>query len=156
MSKRSLNSPLARKGKRLPKVRPRGFVRVYTWHPNIQTEVTIATATIAIHTPQQVIRDASAVVPQKYLPLTIMIGMDSPCIVHLNFGAEGGVSCLADITVDVSDVPLFVNYMFAIGVKAGMVIAELQSDDGEGEELPVPTISESMLEQMKPTTEAVN
>jgi hypothetical protein len=77
---------------------------------------------------------------------------------HLNFGAvepddrRRGISTDATVTLRREDVPVLVAHLLEIGEFEGSLFCELprERDGGGGEELPVPTISQTGLARMQP------
>lgn len=165
-------------GKRTKK--PRGFVRVYTWTPKTRTERTVKTKRIALHSPEQIIRDAADVAGYIVRSVTVVGIWSTPSTpstpdpdpevapifdLRLYFGVSDGTEYRATVTLsgkedceqieahlrrtqsDVFEtryVSLLANYS-----------EDSAADDDGGEELPVPTVSESDLAAMEPITTGV-
>jgi hypothetical protein len=148
-------------GKRVPKSPPRGFVDAHTWTPSTRTHHTIATKTIECHTPAQIIRDAAAIMRPKYKPLRLSLSWSSEgASLTIQFGAEGDTSWECEVRIGHQDIPAIFAHMFQHGAMqgAGMLSGDYHAaahGDG-GEEMTVPTVSESLLQQMQPATAAVN
>lgn len=125
------------------------------WRPHETDARVVQRKYIQFFTPEQLIQDATkSLVPEWHLWRVVFHGMGKPSM-HLEFGAdEQGTATYIAIKLRAEDVPVFVAYLVRQhGCRVGFLFWEVPeaSDHDGGEELPVPSISESELAAMPPT-----